>query len=226
MTKKNDIAIRQQTELSPYEPFAREGESAIHGQHLKFVKGAWLIDGKEVSNKPRFVVNLDEAQYGWMRWFDHRPVQQIWRFCIDRTTPLPSRNDIGHLDESLWETNSKGDLVDPWEPTLRLAMRQIGTNADTTFLTSSKWGGPKGIRKLFAAYEAERLKYSELWPVVDLGCEVEPSKNYGKVPQPRFPIVGWRAWDGGEVVELPPGGVTPDDPRTMIGQEISDEIPF
>ena len=48
------------------------------------------------------------------------------------------------------------------------------------------------------------------------------NKTFGLIPEPRFPIVGWRTLDG----RVPVIEATPDDPRIQVAKELDDEIPF
>jgi hypothetical protein len=224
MKMTNDLTINEPNSVSPYRAFADEADTMIRGDHVKFAKGEWTIAGNIAPKDAKFIANLDEAVRGWVRWFDKRPVERLLVRVVDRTAHLPREDELSHRDEKLWETDANGEPKDPWQLTYALAMRRGASGEDATFLTSS-WGGQRAIRLLFGAYDNERDKHQGLWPVVELGCEFVPNKTYGKIAEPRFPIVGWRGWGGGATKALPPGGVTPDDPRTMM-QELDDVIPF
>lgn len=221
----NDLTpIPEQTQVSPYRQFADEADSMIRGDHVKFAKGEWTIAGNVAPKEAKFVVNLDEAVRGWVRWFDNRPVQRLLVRIVDRAVSLPTRDDIGHLDQSVWETNAAGEPRDPWQVTYMLAMRRASSGADATFITSS-WGGQRGVRLLFGAFDRELNRHEGLWPVVELGCEHVSNKTYGKIAEPRFSIVGWREWQGGEVKAVSGPKPDPDDPRTLT-EVLDDEIPF
>ena len=74
-----------------------------------------------------------------------------------------------------------------------------------------------------ASMSAKRISTPAKYPVVELNQEKVINKTFGPIPEPRFPIIGWRVMDGS-----PPAiEATPDDPRTQVAQAMEgDEIPF
>ena len=221
----NEIAVRNgQTEVSPWRAYADETQaSAIAGDILKFVKGRWYRGEEKKLVEPdlRLLCNMHEIWSGWVRWFKGKPVEHRIRRLIDNPPKL-SRNDLGHLDEKLWETDPSGNPKDPWAMTDRLVMKDIDTDDLLTFSTSS-WGGRKALGKLCRAFDRDHRGDSTVFPVVQLGVVTRQHDTYGPIDEPSFEIVGWRRWDdNGPSVE-----VTSDDPRTQIRDALEDdEIPF
>jgi len=216
------------TQTSPYRAFADEdAASAIAGDMVTFNKGLW-IRGKDKNPVPieaLFISNLDEGYRGMVRWFDGKPVDyRIGR--ISEGFPMPLRDELGHEDETKWETNQSGAPKDPWQPTYRLVMRD--SNGELVTFVGSSWGARRGLQQLYGRFDRER-KGPTLWPVVRLTTEHYPNKTWGPIPEPRFTIIGWAQWDGRPDVKAiaSPGPVpTPDDPRTQFAQELDDSIPF
>ena len=223
--QNGELVKKQDSAIDPYERVAREGDSTIRGDLIAFKKGVWHRDrqpmSREAESVGRFVVNLDESLRGWQRWFDNKPIESRFGRIIDPTA-LVTRNELGHLDETTWEKDDGGELKDPWQFCYMLAMKDIAaTDADCTFATSS-WGGQRAVRMLFGEFGKGRREHPGLYPIVKLGQEARPHKKYGSVLEPRFIIVGWRAWEGDPPALQP----DPDDPRTLTEKELEDEIPF
>jgi hypothetical protein len=144
----------------------------------------------------------------------------------DRRFPI-LRNDLGDFEERDWP-NGK----DPWAFTIIAAMKD-DEGVLLKFSTSAK-GGENAIRILCRDWRRQRDKHPGMVPVIKLGSDSYLHKIHRtEVIIPTFAIVGWAAWDdNGDLAvvsapkALPPGGVTADDPRTMMGPGIDDEIIF
>jgi hypothetical protein len=124
----NEVTIvNGQTQISPWGAFANETQaSAIAGDIFKFAKGEWYRGEEKKSVPPgtKFLCNMAELWTGWVRWFDSRPVEHRIARLID-FPPKLLREDLGHTDKSLWETDPSGNPKDPWSPTDRLVMRDV-----------------------------------------------------------------------------------------------------
>ena len=221
----NKLVKIQRTEISPWRAHADETmASAIAGDILRFIKGRWYRgeEKKLVESEVQFLCNMNEVWTGWVRWFNARPVEHRIHRLIDGAPKL-SRNDLGHLDESVWETDAAGEPKDPWAYTERMIMREVGTDELLTFSTSS-WGGLKALGKLCRAFDDGRAKHPGMFPVVQLEAVIRPSKDYGPIDEPLFEIVSWAPWDDSTP---PPIEETADDPRTQVRDALDqDEIPF
>jgi hypothetical protein len=57
--------------------------------------------------------------------------------------------------------------------------------------TGSSWGAKEGLQDLIKSYLSQRHLHEGCHPVIELASFNKPSKQYGTVKQPRFPIVGW-----------------------------------
>jgi hypothetical protein len=220
-----DIAIRNDSEPSPFKAFADETTAnALAGDLLRFAKGNFVCgeEKKRVQLGTQFVANMDELWHGWQRWFNGKIVDHKISRVID-CAPRILRDELGNLDESLWETGPSGEVMDPWQQVQRLVMREANGKRLVTFSTSS-WGGRVALGKLAADYDAERDDYPGAYPIVQLGVFMQRHKQYGEIPQPRFDIVGWTEGFSDGAAPAPRIKPDPDDPRTLIGQKIDDEI--
>jgi hypothetical protein len=225
------VALKNEhIQISSYRAFAEEdAASAIAGDMILFNKGLFTRgEGKRpVPADTLFIANLDEGYRGWVRWSGGKPVEhRIGR--IVEGFQLPLRDELGHEDQTKWETDQSGEPRDPWQPTLRLVMRD--TDGDLVTFVGSSWGARRGLQQLYGRFDRERREPG-LWPVVKLETEHHQNKRWGVIPEPRFPIVGWCAWDGKlNVKAITKKGstvaVTPDDPRTQVAEALNDKIPF
>jgi hypothetical protein len=112
----NELTTYKPNNVSPWQSYADETlASAIAGDLLKFVKGEWYRgEGKaSVPSDAMFVANMDELWTGWVRWYDGNPIEHRIARLIDNPPKL-LREDLGHFDKAVWETNPDGTLRDPW----------------------------------------------------------------------------------------------------------------
>jgi hypothetical protein len=231
-TNKQIAVTSERVQVSSYRAFADEDTaSAIAGEMVLFNKGLWTRGEakRAIPADAIFVANLDEGYRGMVRWFSGKPVEyQIGRIADGFKMPL--RDELGYDDQSKWDTDANGEPRDPWQPTYRLVMKDVAGEL-VTFVGSS-WGARRGLQQLYGRFDQER-KGPGLWPVVKPETEHRQNKRYGVIPEPRFNIVGWCAWDGKLKLKAIAKGkpeITDDDPRTMVGQsiagQIDDSIPF
>jgi hypothetical protein len=208
-------------DLLPIRSFSEEGNLGTIGKVVEFKKGQWYVDGQPVTNGERFVADMRGGYRCVNKWFDGHPVDGTFQLAsIASDERLPHRNDLGDLDESRWEEGIDGKARDPWVYGHRQLLKGWDDGDAYTFRTSS-WGGKRAMQLLYGAYYNEAKDHPGCYPVVELSQEKVMHKTFGAISEPRFPIIGWRDLEGAPQIE-----VTPDDPRTMIGQEINDEIPF
>jgi hypothetical protein len=219
----NEIAIVNENRVSPIRAFSEEGNLGTIGKVIEFKKGQWSVDGQDVKNGKRFVVDMEGGYRCVVKWFDGHPVDGTFQLAsIARGERLPFRNELGDYDESLWEEGLDGKPKDPWSYGHRQIMKGWTGETLYTFRTSS-FGGKKAMQLLYGEYERQKDQHPSKYPVIELNQEKVINKTFGPIPEPRFPIIGWRVMDGS-----PPAiEATPDDPRTQVAQAMEgDEIPF
>ena len=217
----NALALKDDYPLSPWSARANETEGAVfEGDLLKFKKGKWYRgEGAEpVANGTRALCNMTAFWTGWIRWFNMKPVEHRGGCLIDFPERL-TREDLGHTDRSLWETDTNGNPKDPWSMTDMLVMRETESGDLLTFSTSSQ-GGRGALGKLCRVFDRNYRKHVEEFPIVELTSETYEHDIYGEISKPAFKVVGWAKW-GPDGIEA-----TVDDPRTLVAQELNDTIPF
>jgi len=198
----NDLIKRNGGAIATPEanPFLAHGEAArstsIIGKLLKFSKGDWMAGeyNEQIPDGTEFVVNMDELLFGWVRWQDMKPTDQIMGKVAKAYQP-PRRNELGDLDQSAWDTDEAGKGRDPWQPTYYALMQGTEKNEDQlyTFTTSSK-GGMGQIADLCKRVGlAQQRGKTGVHPVVSIGQDSypHPNKAYGLIKYPTFEIVGW-----------------------------------
>ena len=106
-----------------------------------------------------------------------------------------------------------------------MVMREVDKPDGLLTFSSGSWGARKAIARLCQKFDKHRQE-DRKWPIVKLGRRIVTNKNYGDIWEPDFPIVGWDFWDDKHSDDAPAITRTPDDPRTLVKQELDDEIPF
>src|SRR3954466_3762471 len=93
---------------------------------LKFQKGDWLLgqDAEELKAGTRLAVAMLEAERGWVRWRDGKPVERRMARIAGRA-PIPQRYELGHDDESLWDRDGDDRPRDPWQFMIEFPAREL-----------------------------------------------------------------------------------------------------
>jgi hypothetical protein len=214
----------------------------IRGSLLKFADWRWT-SGKErtpIADGTSFVAMAVAA--AWIRWEDRKIAEQRVRRPGER---MVEREDLGHDDESEWETGPGGDPQDPWQNTRYVYLVDPQSAEAYTFSTSS-WGGREAVVDLGDTIARMRRVHADAVPIVELRAREWPTK-YGRKSKPYFKVVGWKTAGGeGAAVGIGDGGgggngaaakpaiverLMPKEEvkraeRQIRNQEIDDDIPF
>lgn len=202
-----------------FDAFVSYGQQAatsggnIVGDLLLFTKGEYVAgQGKdEVAEDTRVVVNMDTMIVGWQRWENKKPVEQIMGLLFDAFQP-PPRTTLGRMDDKEWEMDVNGKPIDPWQFTNQFICKDEADSTVYTFATSSR-GGIGAIGTLTKAYgEQARTMKQGAMPVIELGVDSYPHKEYGKTYVPVFPIVDWSSVDIFDKEDKPAKKAAPKNP--------------
>jgi len=158
------------------------------GRILTFVKGDYFIDKEEVPLGSEFKVHTREWVQVWIN-FDIRPiVQKIYR--VARGQKAPDRETLGDLDKSKWQPGFNNQPKDPWVLQYLVPFESLETGEIVAFRTPS-FGGRRAVAELasLCAYKSKRGERS--LPTIKLDKSSFQSKNYGKIQQPQFTIIGF-----------------------------------
>jgi hypothetical protein len=193
------------------------------GRILTFVKGDYFLDKEEVPLESEFKVHTREWVQVWIN-FDVRPiVQKIYR--VARGQKAPDRETLGDLDKSKWQPGFNNQPKDPWVLQYLVPFESCETGEIVAFRTPS-FGGRRAIAELasLCAFKSKRGEPS--LPIIKIEKSSFTSKNYGKIQQPQFTIIGFEN-DSGEHHEIDvdklgnSGGSDGDDGAPPV-----DEVPF
>jgi hypothetical protein len=208
----------------------------IAGDLVTFKKGDFVRgpDKTPVPKGTRFRPNPWEFWWGWQN-FEGGRVAGL-KLCRVTEGQPPSRNELGDLDETLWEADR-----DPWQMNSRFVAQDMQGQL-VTFSTQSS-GGQRACKDLLKAYFADR-DHPDEWPVVEIGTGYFTSNEYGQIAKPVFTIVDWvEPWapPSGNLLTLPastdgkggngtakaleaPKAKTSEAPS--FESELDDEMPF
>jgi hypothetical protein len=173
----------------------------IVGHLLKFTKFGEYRAGQEEELIPvgtELAVYMGSLLTGWIRWEDHRPVEYVMGLVGDGYIP-PKRSELGHLDQSLWETFDDGRPRDPWQFSNLLIMVSPQSEELFTFTTNSK-GGLGAVGELSRTYGRHMRTNPGEEPLIKLGCGSyqHPKREYGEIRYPTLKVAGWTP-----LIELP-----------------------
>jgi hypothetical protein len=203
------------------------------GKLIRFTKGEYLrgIDAEEVPEGSLFTLACDLTMRGFIYWLDGKPAdQRVVR--IASGTPLPRREDMGHMDKSVWPSDGKGPVRDPVQPVMYLPMMsQEGELC--TFTTGSK-GGMDLINRTLRRYATHTRRYPDDYPMIRLAVDSyqHSDRSIGKVFVPDFAPAGYI--NRAEFMEaLEAVGVAVDTPEKAaalpapsVREEINDRLDF
>jgi hypothetical protein len=177
---------------------AESAARVIKGQLLKFADWQWTRgkEGLHVEDGTQLVaINTAAA---WVRWCEKKPVEYRMREPGRR---LPDREELGHTDESLWETGPDNAGRDPWQNTRFVYFIDPLTAEAFTFSTHT-FGGRGAVSDLADQIGRVRQALPSAVPLVELGAAPMLTK-FGKKSKPAFTVKEWRNGGGGSQETLP-----------------------
>jgi hypothetical protein len=189
------------TELATYsDAFSafQAASSALSGGDqkpiLKFHKGDWLLgqESEDVPNGTCLAANLLEAEWGWVRWKDNKPVERrMYRIASGRVPD--SRDVLGHNDEALWDRDDNGRPRDPWQRMIEIPARELSGFSREVVLSGGSKGWEGCCKALFGEF-GEGLKEGkgDRTPIVKLSGSHYEHKVYGRTKVPVLELVEWR----------------------------------
>ena len=161
---------------------------------LKFQKGDWLLgqDGEELKPGTRLAVDMMNAERGWVRWRDGKPVERKM-VRIAARVPVPARYELGHDDESLWDKDGDDRPRDPWQAMIEFPARELDGERREVVISGGSRGWEGCCKALLAEFAQGARQNTGKVPVVELGSDSYQHRTYGRVKVPALPIVAWMA---------------------------------
>jgi hypothetical protein len=226
------VARRGSTSLSaatgisdPYLAFsAAESGQELLGDMVRYSKGDWLAGANktEIPAGSEFLAAVDCLVVGWQRWLGKQQVEKRLGRLSDGFVE-PVREDLGHTDESMWESDAEGRPLDPWAKTRMLPMKRLSDGVLFTLVLNGKGRSGEAIGRLVGAYGRSRHRDTD-YPIIRLMSDSYEHRQYGRIKYPILPLVGWRP--RAEFGELETGGdITPGSGGSSESGAVVDEIP-
>ena len=192
-------------ELSAFDAYTSEASNIQ--SRKKFKKGVWSDSetGETVPADEAFVVNVRGAWREWIKWVDKEPVDRVV-VPISSGKPFPEREELGDLDQELWDTDGNGDPQDPWQEQHGFTMRSLATSEEHVCAFGSK-GGINAVAKLVGQFKFKSYAEGQpMFPEVLLRHVTKPNKRHKvDVDYPVFAVQRWHSMTdllGGARAEL------------------------
>lgn len=195
----HDVDPHQQVttlDLAGYEAVGRGDGAGIVGVLCRFVKGEYYIgkgtEARELPLGSKLLCDMATACRGWAYWKDGRIVDPSNIRPLTANVRMPARSELSEFgQEAKWALGPNGRPRDPWQPDFRMLCYTLDDCEELTFVSSS-WGGQHCLTGLCRDYVRWRAAHPdpELLPIIALKSKIAVSKLYGRIPEPRFEIVG------------------------------------
>jgi len=185
--KKTPPAIQPETE-NPLMAYARAFRAhEIDGQLIKFTRGKWYLETALIPIGTQLVAVLSRLRIGWVRWSDNVPTDHLMGCAAEGFSP-PRRSELGDLDRTLWEPDSKGSPRDPWQFANNLPLVSPKNLSGIYTYSASSRGGLGAIADLIWNHGGNTKQL----PVVSLEADSYPhrDRSYGLIDIPVLKIVG------------------------------------
>jgi hypothetical protein len=180
------------------------------GPLMKFKKSKFFIGDQELPIGRKFIAYAEDWRKDWVKFRGGEVVDQRLGKVADGFES-PERQELDDQDQATWEKGNDGKPRDPWVAQDYLPLEDAETGERFLFVTSSA-GGRIALDKLCARFARNIDKGL---PTIKLGVADFPTKAYGPIPRPDFPIVAWER-DVGTVEVIPP----------KAADVLDDAIPF
>lgn len=205
----NDVAT-QKTASELLSEAAEELNGGNVGKILKFQKGKYFVGDDEIAVNSELIAHVTQLARGWVKFKNGELVDRRIGKVVDGFV-APQREELDDTDESVWEKNDRGERRDPWVSQSYLPLETPETGELIVFVSGS--AGGRGAIGALVNIASRNLHKGQ--PIVQLGVRSYKHKQFGRIENPDFPIVGWT----GAI-----GGARPVPPSTHPA--FDDEIPW
>jgi hypothetical protein len=212
--KAVDVAAAGGTEVENILGAAQE--DAGFEKLLKFRKGDFFIGEELVPLGTKYIAHAIGWTKCWIKFVEDEVVERkTYRVALGEHPP--EREDLDDLEKDNWPEGIDGKPADPWSLQYLLPLEKT-SDGEVVIFTTSSFGGRRAVADLCTAYAKRKTKSASCGqPIVKLAKAEMPTKKFGRVPRPRFEIVGWDD-PASDLNEMPP-------PITSEGG-FDDSIPF
>jgi len=174
---------------------------------LKFKKTKFVTAGDaEVKLGTEFIAYCGDWVRGWVKFIDGELVEKrIGRVAPPERFEPPQREELGDLDQSLWEIGDDGTPQDCWTYQNYLPLECVQSGERYVFVSSST-GGRISVEILCAKYARRLAKGLTGLPTIKLATGTFYTKKFKDVPRPDFPVVSWEDDEPMTILPRPVGG--------------------
>jgi hypothetical protein len=187
----NDIAT-QKTASELLSQAAEELNGGNVGKILKFQKGKYFVGDDEIGVNSELIAHATQLARGWVKFKNGELVDRRLGKVIDGFV-APQREELDDNDQSVWEKNDRGERRDPWVSQSYLPLENPETGELIVFVTGS--AGGRGAIGALVNIASRNLHKGQ--PIIQLGVRSYKHKQFGRIENPDFPIVGWTGAAGG-----------------------------
>jgi hypothetical protein len=152
---------------------------------MKFAMGKYFIGDDEVTGC-EYIAYVDQMARGFVKFVGGKVTEQRVGKVADGFR-APARQELGDLDESLWEKDTTGKPRDPWSHQFYIPMSSVETGDTAVFVTSSH-GGKGAVGRLSDLY-ARNIRNGR--PIIKLAVESYRHQTFGRIETPNFMLVSW-----------------------------------
>jgi hypothetical protein len=145
-----------------------------------------------------FAAHLDETRKGWIKFNGEGEPPTTVSVGIMEDAQLPTREELGDLDSSLWDTDKfRGEPMDPWQQEIRVPIVSAAADGTIYELTSRSLTALYAIRGLLERYGRHPQRKKGLVPLIQLQVGSYYNNKLGTdTPKPVYRVVGWVQKDG------------------------------
>jgi hypothetical protein len=214
----NDILI-QKTSTELLQQAAEDLGGGHLGKILKFHKGKYLVGEDEITGNREMIAHVTQLARGWVKFkngelVDRRIGKVVEGFIV------PRREELDDHDKNNWEKNDRGEPRDPWVPQSYLPLENPETGELVVFVTGS--AGGRGAIGALVSIASRNLHRGQ--PIIQLGVRSYRHKQFGRIENPDFPIVGWVGGIPDALGPTPAPRLTL--PSTAVHPAFDDQIPY
>jgi hypothetical protein len=163
-------------------------EDGGFGKLLKFRKGEYRIDEDVIQHGTRYLAHAAAWTKTWIKFVDGK-VEQRTIYCVARGEKPPEREELDDA-QLIGQKDANGKSTDPWVFQYLLPFEDLLSGELVIFATQS-FGGQLAVREVCDSFARRTKKGLRGQPIVALHATEMRTKDYGKVPRPKFQIVDW-----------------------------------
>jgi hypothetical protein len=162
----------------------------------KFNKAGQFVytsDGKPLP-KGRYIAIVPETQVGYIKFMGEGVPPERRQGPLFGGFRMPPREELGDLDQTLWDEGLDGKPADPWQHQIMLVLQNEETAELVAFAATSK-SGRRSAATLLQHYRRSQRTHPGTLPIVELVSGSYKHERYGSVSIPIFKPVGMTSAD-------------------------------